>query len=76
MVTATDRVNDSEQYVGLWGTSTSGPFSGYIAKNNHFTTIMFPGSFETRTRGLNNAGIVVGRYSDQSGNIHGYAGKP
>jgi|HubBroStandDraft_6_1064221.scaffolds.fasta_scaffold08062_4 hypothetical protein len=76
VVTATDRVNDGEEYVGLWGTNTAGPFSGYHAKNNVFTTIMFPGSFETRTRGLNNAGIVVGRYTDSTGVIHGYAGTP
>jgi hypothetical protein len=76
VVTATDRINDSEEYVGLWGTSTSGPFSGYHAKNNHFVTITFPGSFETRTRGLNNSGVVAGRYTDQNGVIHGYAGLP
>jgi hypothetical protein len=76
VTTATDRVNDSDEYVGLWGTNTAGPFSGYHAKNNVFTTITFPGSFETRTRGINNAGIVVGRYTDQSGVIHGYAGTP
>jgi probable HAF family extracellular repeat protein len=75
-VTATDRVNQSGEIVGLWGTSSSGPFSGYHARNGVFTTITFPGSFETRTRGLNNAGIVVGRYTDQSGEIHGYAGTP
>jgi probable HAF family extracellular repeat protein len=75
-VTATDRVNDSEEYVGLWATSTGGPFSGYHAKANVFTTITFPGSTETRTRGLNNAGVVVGRYTDQSNVIHGYAGTP
>lgn len=76
VVTATDRVNDTDQYVGLWGTDTSGPFSGYIAKNTHFTTITVPGAFETRTRGLNNAGIVAGRYTDTNGVIHGYVGKP
>jgi hypothetical protein len=76
VVTATDRINDSGEYVGLWGTSTSGPFSGYHARNNVFTTIMFPNSTETRTRGINNAGAVVGRYTDQSGVIHGYAGQP
>lgn len=75
-VTATDRVNDKDEYVGLWGTTTSGPFSGYHAKNNLFTTITYPGSFETRTRGINNAGIVVGRYTDQNGVVHGYAGRP
>lgn len=76
VVTATDRINDNEEYVGLWGTSTSGPFSGYIAKNNHFTTVMYPGSLETRVRGLNNAGVIVGRYTDSNGVFHGYAAKP
>jgi hypothetical protein len=74
--TATDRINASGEIVGLYGTSTSGPFSGYQAKNGVFTTITFPGSFETRTRGLNDKGVVVGRYTDQSGVIHGYYGVP
>jgi len=76
IVTATDRVNDNNEYVGLWGANTAGPFSGYHAKNNVFTTITFPGSSETRTRGLNNSGVVAGRYTDQSGVIHGYVGLP
>jgi len=76
VVTATDRVNSSLEYVGLWGTNTSGPFSGYHAKNNVYTTITFPNSFETRTRGLNDSGTVVGRYTDQSGVVHGYYGQP
>jgi probable HAF family extracellular repeat protein len=75
IVTATDRVNDNGEYVGLWGTNTSGPFSGYHAKNGVYSTIMFKGSFETRTRGINNNGVVVGRYTDQNGVIHGYVGK-
>ena len=76
VVTATDRINDNNEYVGLWATSTTGPFNGYHAKNNHFTTVTYPGSEETRTRGLNNAGVLVGRYTDQSFVIHGYVAKP
>jgi len=76
VVTATDRVNDHREYVGLWSTSTTGPFNGYHAQNNVFTTITFPGSTETRTRGLNNSGVVAGRYTDQNGVIHGYVGTP
>ena len=37
---------------------------------------MYPGSIETRVRGLNNGGVIVGRYSDQNGIVHGYAAKP
>jgi hypothetical protein len=76
VVTATDRINDNYEYVGLWATSTSGPFSGYHAKNNNFTTVTFPGSTETRVRGINNAGDIVGRYTDTSSVIHGFAGHP
>jgi probable HAF family extracellular repeat protein len=75
-VTATDRVNNNQEYVGLWGTDTSGPFSGYHARNGVFTTVTFPGAFETRVRGLNNGGTIVGRYTDQNGVVHGFAGGP
>lgn len=70
-VTATDRINDTGEIVGLYGTSTTGPFSGYSRTAGKYATIMYPSSTETRCRGLNNAGTVVGRYSDTSGVIHG-----
>ena len=76
IVTATDRINDSGEIVGLWGTSTSGPFSGYTRVGKVYTTVMFPGSTETRVRGLNNAGVIVGRYTDSVGSVHGYVGTP
>lgn len=75
-VTATDRVNNLGEIVGLWGTSTSGPFSGYAAKGGVFTDVVYPGSFETRVRGVNDKGVIVGRYTDQSGVIHGMYGTP
>jgi len=71
VVTAADRVNDSLEIVGLYGTSTSGPFSGYSRTGKTYTTITYPGSTETRCRGLNNAGTIVGRYTDTGGVIHG-----
>jgi hypothetical protein len=70
-VTATDRINDSGEIVGLYGFSTSGPFSGYSRTGTTYTTITYPGSTETRCRGLNNAGTIVGRYTDTTGVIHG-----
>jgi len=62
--------------VGLFGSSTSGPCSGYTLVNKVFTSVKFPGATETRTRGLNDTGTLVGRYTDSSGVIHGYMGTP
>lgn len=76
VVTATDRVNNLGEIVGLYGTNVNGPFTGYDAKNGTFNSISFPGAFETRTRGLNDKAVVVGRYTDSEGNIHGYYGVP
>jgi len=76
MVTATDRINRSGEIVGLWGTSSSGPFNGYIAKGGTFHNVTFPNSTETRVRGLNDNGEITGRYTDQSGVVHGMYGTP
>lgn len=76
-VTATDRINTSDEVVGLWGTSTSGPFSGYTAtRKGVFTDVTFPGASETRVRGLNDKAVLVGRYTDTSGVVHGFYGTP
>ena len=77
VVTATDRINDGGEIVGLFGTNTAGPFTGYSrTAAGKFHPITFPGSTETRCRGLNNAGTVVGRYSDTAGVVHGYMMMP
>lgn len=77
MVTATDRVNNLGEIVGLWGTSTSGPFSGYHAtKAGGFKDVTFSGATETRVRGLNDKGVITGRYTDTNGVVHGFYGTP
>jgi hypothetical protein len=38
-------------------------------------SVSFPGSTETRVRGLNNFGEIVGRYTDSAGVVHGYSAK-
>lgn len=43
---------------------------GFLFRDGQFTTIDFPGAL-THALGINNAGHVVGRYSDDSGN-HGF----
>jgi len=75
-ITSAARINTSGEIVGLYGSSSTGPFSGYFKVRGVYTTIMFPGSTETRVRGLNDAGIVVGRYTDVAGVIHGFEGHP
>jgi hypothetical protein len=52
IVTATDRINDNGEIVGLFGTDVAGPFKGYTRVGRTYTTVMFPGSTETRVRGL------------------------
>ena len=77
VVTATDRINDTNEIVGLFGLDTAGPFTGYsrnAAKQFHPITV--PGSTETRCRGLNNGGAVVGRFTDSGGVIHGFMMTP
>ena len=71
-MTATDRVNDTGEIVGLFGTNVAGPFKGYRRIGATYTTIVFPGSTETRCRGLNNAGMITGRYTGTDGNLHGF----
>ena len=58
------------------GVTSSGPFSGYTKVGTTFTSVTFPGSTETRVRGINNAGTIVGRYTDSNGVIHGFSGTP
>jgi probable HAF family extracellular repeat protein len=76
VVTAADRINDSGDLVGLWGTNTAGPFKGYLRVGTQYTSVVFPGSTETRCRGINNAGLITGRYTDTSGFIHGMTVAP
>lgn len=74
-ITATDRINDHSEIVGLYGATSSGPFTGYARIGLKFINVSVPGSTETRTRGLNNGGEIVGRYTDSAGVIHGYSAK-
>ena len=53
--------------------STSGPFSGYMRVGKTYTDVAAPNSTETRVRGLNNAGVLVGRFTDSSGVIRGFS---
>ncbi len=42
LVTAVDRINDSGELVGLFGASSSGPFTGYTRVGTTYTAVTFP----------------------------------
>src|SRR5262245_16496142 len=42
------------------------------ARQYDFTSIDVPGAVETRARGLNDKGDVVGNYTDADGVLHGF----
>jgi hypothetical protein len=70
------RINDSGKIVGYDGLSGLGPFSGYLESGGLYDTVNFPAASDTRVRGLSNSGIVVGRYTDFAGVVHGFMGTP
>ena len=48
----------------------SGPVHGYILNGSSFTDLSFPGSTETKARGINDNGVVVG-YEESGGAASG-----
>jgi hypothetical protein len=71
-------INDSGQMVGVYG---SGAYRGFIFKNGTFTYIDAPGTIgpgtqqppPTAPHGINNAGQVVGEYSNETPPLgHGF----
>jgi hypothetical protein len=77
VLTSINGINDKGDSVGFFGTNIGGPFAGFRrTATNKFHRIVFPGSTDTRCRGINNAGVIVGRYTDSSGVIHGYQMTP
>ena len=69
-------INDNNQIVGYYGASTSGPSTGFLYSTvtHTFTDIADPnaGPQGTAATGINNAGNVVGFYTDSLGNSHGF----
>jgi uncharacterized membrane protein len=76
-VTSINSINDKGESVGFYGTGFAGPFAGFRrTATNKFHPVVFPGSTDTRCRGVNNAGVIVGRYTDAAGVIHGFQMTP
>jgi len=53
-------------------TLADGKDHGFLLSNGSFTIIDVPGSTTTEAMGINNAGWIVGYYSDSSGTRHGF----
>lgn len=74
-VSTIDRVNDAGDMAGLFEKGSS-QIHGLFQKNRVFHAVNIPKSVETRCRGMNNADIIVGRYTDANGVVHGFVLQP
>ena len=71
-------INDFGEIVGYYQ-GTDAPYHGFIYRNNVFTSFDEPsvGSFlGTQTGNINNAGQIVGTFTDASGRIQGFLATP
>ena len=76
-------INERGDMVGLFsGTDPSGvcdhPIDqhGFLLRNGEFTIIDFPGAVSTRAWALNNYGVIIGDFTDDSGNVHAFKAVP
>jgi uncharacterized membrane protein len=73
--TVAAKINDYGRIVGRFITDDEswGYVAAYVASPERDVRIIaFPGSIETRARGINNNRVIVGRYTDSSNKIHGF----
>jgi methenyltetrahydromethanopterin cyclohydrolase len=52
----------TNQIVGYYLTSGSGPAQGFSLKKGVYSTILYPGSYATAAIGINTSGQVVGLF--------------
>ena len=74
--TVATRLNDGGEVVGYFGGTGTGPFSAFTLSGGIYNTVELSGASDTRIRGVNNAGTIVGRYTDFDGVVHGFIGTP
>jgi len=67
-------INDAFGFCGAY--FVNGVSHGYVFQNGVASGIDFPGAASTIAYGINNAGIVVGTYTDTSGGTHGFMATP
>ena len=78
-LTASRKIDTSGQMVGIYqskllngGTSNPGREHGFVLVNGAYSSFDFPGSTLTDGSAINDAGLIVGGYSDSGGKRHGY----
>ena len=65
-------INDAGQIVGIYGT-LQGTTQGFLLTGDSYTTISYPGAYQTFAYGLNDNGQVVGQYqSSFNGDDYGF----
>ena len=79
VVTAARGINDKTEVVGRWD-DNSVPLNGACSTQCHgffwargeFRSVDAPGAASTVTLGINNLGLIVGRFIDATGHEHGF----
>ena len=49
---------------------------GFLLRDGEFTLIDYPGIASTEPTGINDDGVIIGRYTDASGRVHGFKAVP
>jgi uncharacterized membrane protein len=65
-------INDSGVIVGVYTTSRTGQWNGFMLAGEVLTTIDVPGAVDTMHYGINGSNEVVGTYGDTVGNNHAF----
>ena len=78
--TAVRWINERGDIVGVYANSLSECYSfqlhGFLLANGKYTAIDFPGAVYTSLLAINDDGEMVGQFTDQKGNTHGFKAAP
>ena len=54
-------INDAGRVIGDYSSSPGGFYNGFLYDGTTFTSIQYPGAYDTTVNGINNAGQIVGQ---------------
>ena len=78
--TAVRWINERRDIVGVYANSLSECYAfqlhGFLLANGKYTAIDFPGAVYTSLLAINDDGEMVGQFTDQKGNTHGFKAAP
>lgn len=75
--TGAREINQRGDIVGLFdGCDEGSTASGFVLRDGKFTRIDVPGSVLTAALGINDDGVIVGRYEDRKGRTRGFKAVP